>query len=31
MKINSGKSPILTIHSPDDDTILQTTTTNPQN
>ena len=28
-KIASGKAPILQIHSPDGDTILQTSTTNP--
>jgi len=28
-KIASGKSPILPIHSPDGETILQTSTTNP--
>jgi len=29
MKTASGKSPILPIHSPDGQTILQTSTTNP--
>jgi len=28
-KIDSGKSPILPIHSPDGDNILRTSTTNP--
>jgi len=31
MKIASGKSPILPIHSPDGDAILQSSTTNPWN